>query len=58
MVRGGSKVNDFLKGQKLLAVPFNKCCGFCVRKQATHSEKLKEILSASQFEARNGESDT
>ena len=51
------KANDSLKDQKLLAVPFDKGCGFCVMKQTTYSDKLNEILSSSQFEPRNGESD-
>ena len=57
MDRGVKKANDFLKDQKLLAVPFHKGCGFSVMKQTTYSDKLNEILSSSQFEPRNGESD-
>ena len=57
MDRGAKKANYFLKDQKLLAVPFDKGCGFCVMKQTTYSDKLNEILSSSQFEPRNGESD-
>ena len=56
MDRGVKKAN-FLEDQKLLAVPFHKGCGFCVMKQTTYSDKLNEILSSSQFEPRNGESD-
>ena len=56
MNRGVKKANNFLKDQKLLAVQFDKSCGFCVMKQATYSDKLKEILSSSQFDPRNGES--
>ena len=44
-----------MKDQKLLAVPFDRGCGFCVMKQTTHSEKLNEILNSSQIELRNGE---
>ena len=51
------KASHFLKDHKLLAVPFDKCCGFCVIKQTIKSDKLNEILSSSQFEPRNGESD-
>ena len=57
MDRVVKKANDFLKEQKLLAVLFDKCCGFCVMKQTTYSDKLNEILSTSQFEPRNEESD-
>ena len=57
MDRWVKKGNDFLKDQKLLAVPFDKGCGFCVMKQTTYSDNLNEILSSSQFEPRNGESD-
>ena len=56
-IEGFKKANDFLKDQKLLAVPFDKGCGFCVMKQTTYSDKLNEIMSSSQFEPRNGESD-
>ena len=44
-----------MKDQKLLAVPFDRGCGFCVMKQTTHSEKLNEILNSSRIELRNGE---
>ena len=57
MVKGVKKANDFLKDQKLLAVAFDKGCGFCVMKQTTYSDKLNQILSSGQFEPRNGESD-
>ena len=57
MDRVVKKANDFLKDRKLLAVPFDKVCDFCVMKQTTYSDKLNEILSSSQFEPRNGESD-
>ena len=55
--RGVKKANDFLKDQKLLAVPFDKGCGFRVMKQTTYLDKLNEILSSSQFEPCNGEID-
>ena len=35
MDRGVENVNDFLKDQKLPAVPFDKVCCFCVKKQTT-----------------------
>ena len=57
MNRRVKRVNNFLRDQKLLAVPFDKCFDFCVSKQKTYSEELIEISSASQFEARNRESD-
>ena len=43
--------------QKLLAVPIDNGCGFCVMKEKTYSDKQNEIPSASLFEARNGEND-
>ena len=46
-----------MKDQKLLAVPFDKGCGFCVMKQTAYLDKLHEILRSSQFEPRNGTSD-
>ena len=57
MDRGVKKANDFLKDQKLIAVSFDKGCGFCVMKQTTYSDKLNKILSSSQCEPHNGESD-
>ena len=46
-----------LKDQKLRAVPFDKGCGFYVMKQTTYLDELNEIVSASQFAARNGGND-
>ena len=57
MDRALKKANDFLKDQKLLAVRFDKGCGYCVMKPTTYLDKLNEILISSQFEPRNGESD-
>ena len=54
MDRGIKKVQDFLKDQKTLVVPFDKGCGFCVQEKITIS---LQNLSASPFEARIGESD-
>ena len=45
-----------MKDKKLLAVKFEKGCDFFVMKAKTYLDQLNEILSASQFEARNGES--
>ena len=56
-IEGLKKANEFLKDQKLLAAPFDKVCSLCFIKQTTYSDKLKEILSSSQFEPRNGQSD-
>ena len=53
--RGVKKFNELLKDQKTTICA--KSCGLCVMKQTTHSDKLNEILVASQFEARNRESD-
>ena len=59
MYRRVKNTNDFMKDQTLtlLALPFDKVCGFCVMKQTIYSDKLNEILSSSQFEPRSGESD-
>ena len=57
MDRGVKRPDDFLKDQKLLALPFDKGCSFCVMKQTTYLDKLNKILSSSQFEPCNGESD-
>ena len=56
MDRGVKNLMIFMKDQILLAVPFDKGCGFCVMKQTTYSDIINEIPSASQFEARNGRS--
>ena len=55
MDKGVKKVINFLKNQKLLAVPFDKGCDFCVLEETTYWFQLNDILSASQVEARSGE---
>ena len=44
MDRKIKKVNNFLRDQKLQAVPFYKGYGFCVTKQATIPDKQNESL--------------
>ena len=53
----GSKVHDYLKDNDLLAVPFDKGCGFCVTKKSTYMEKLHEVLNSDQFQKINGAKD-
>ena len=48
--RGVKKVHDYLKANDLLAVPFDKGCGFCVMKKSTYREKLDEVLNSDQFQ--------
>ena len=50
MDRGVKKVHDYLKANDLLAVPFDKGCGFCVMKKSTYTEKLAEVLNSDQFQ--------
>ena len=40
MDRGVKHVHDYLKANNVLAVPFDKGCGFCVMKKLTYREKL------------------
>ena len=49
MDRGVKKVHDYLKAKNLLAVPFDKGCGFCVMKKSTYREKLDDVLNSDQF---------
>ena len=55
MNRGVTKesVLDYLKANDLLAVPFDKGCGFCVMKKSTYMEKLDEVLNSDQFQKIN-----
>ena len=57
MERGVKKVHDYLKANDLLAVPFDKVCGFCVMKKSTYMEKLDEVLNSDQFQIINGAKD-
>ena len=55
--RGVKKVHDYLEANDLLAVPFDKSCGFCVMKKSTYREKLDEVLNSDQFQKKNGAED-
>ena len=55
--RGVKKVHDYLKAIDLLAVPFDKGCGFCVMKKSTYMEKLDEVLNSDQFQKITGAKD-
>ena len=55
--RGVKKVHDYLKANDLLAVPFDKGCGFCVMKESTYREKLDEVLNSDQFQKIDGAKD-
>ena len=44
MDRGAKTISNFLRDQKLLALLFDKGCGFCVMKQATDSYQLNKSL--------------
>ena len=48
--RGVKKVHDYLKANDLLAVPFDKGCGYCVMKKSNYREKLDEVLNSDQFQ--------
>ena len=41
----------------MLAVPFDKGCGFCVMKKSTYREKLDEVLNTYQFQKIDGAKD-
>ena len=55
--RGVKKVHDYLKANDLLAVPFDKGCGFCVIKKSTYREKLDHVLNLDQFQKINESKD-
>ena len=57
MDRGDKKVHDYLQANDLLAVPFDKNCGFCVMKTSTYREKLDEVLNSDQFHNTKGAKD-
>ena len=57
MNRAVKKVHDYLKANDLLAVPFDKGCGFCVMKKSTYRGKLDEVLNSDQFQKFNGAKD-
>ena len=47
---GIEKASKYLKNNALLAVPFDKGVGFCVRKKNIYEGKLTQLLEAEQFE--------
>ena len=57
MDRGVKKLHGYLKANDLLAVPFDKGCGFCVMKKSTDMEKLDAVLNSDQFQKINGAND-
>ena len=57
MDRGVKQMHDYLKGNDLLAVSFDKVCGFCVMKKSTYREKFDEVLNSEQFQKINGAKD-
>ena len=50
MDRRVKQVQDYLTVKDLLAVPFDKGCGFCVMKKSTYSDKLDDVLNLDQFQ--------
>ena len=54
---GVKKAHDYLKANDLLAVPFDKGCGFCVMKKSRYREKHDEMLNSDQFQKINGAKD-
>ena len=50
-------MHDYLKANDLLAVPFDKGCGFCVMKKSSYREKLGELLNSDQFQKIDGPKD-
>ena len=55
--RGVKKVHDYLKANDLLAVLFDKGCGFCVMKKSTYREKLDWVLNSDQSQKIDGAKD-
>ena len=54
MEREVKKVQDTIKVNDLLAIPFDKGCGFHVMKKSTYREKLDDVLNSDQFRKVNG----
>ena len=50
-------MQDNPKANDLLAVPFDKDCGFRVMKKSTYREKLDDMLNSDQFQKTNGAKD-
>ena len=48
--RAANKARKFLKERNLLAVPFDKGCGFCVMRRELYAEKIAAIVSGPEFE--------
>ena len=49
--------NGMQKALDLVAVPFDKGCGFCVMKNSTYRETLDDVLNSDQFQKINGAKD-
>ena len=47
--RGVVERAKFLKDNDILAVPFDKCSGFCVMKRQSYHKKLPDVLDWTQF---------
>ena len=47
--RALAKVQNYLRDNALIAVPFDKGVGFCVMKKSTYVEKLEKVLDCEQF---------
>ena len=47
-------MHGYSKAKDLLAVTFDKGCGFCLVKKSTYREKLNEVLNSDQFQKING----
>ena len=50
-------MHGYLKAKDLLAVPFEKGCGFYVMKKSTYREKLYDTLNSDQIQKINGGKD-
>ena len=56
--KGVEKVRKYLKDNGLLAVPFDKGVGFCVKKKEINKKQVKGSLRAEQFSERKNRTDS
>ena len=47
--KGVENVRKYLKGNGLVAVPFDKGVGFCLMRKDTYQNKLSDLLESNQF---------
>ena len=55
--KGVEKARKYLKSSGLVAVPYDKDVGFCVKKKDTYENKLSDTLDSNQISESKGTSD-